>query len=211
MPSKVRDIAKFVGQTENSNRTNFRLKTSEETGGLEVYDSLDLLPTAGLSAGDQALVSSNNRLYVSNGSGWYNVALVNANPTLSVSPSGTIALSSDGTATAITVTATDSDNSSATLSLSVESGGDFFKHATLSQDSSVYTITPRSSDSATALGFDGSSTLTFRVSDGINQATVQNTFTLSFGPDWATDTVTETKLKASDPELSDQFGQFVAI
>ena len=179
MPSKVRDIAKFVGQTENSNRTNFRLKTSEEAGGLEVYDSLDLLPTSGLSAGDQALVSSNNRLYVSNGSGWYNVALVNATPTLSVSPSGTIALT-PGSATNITVTATDSDNSNATLSLSVESGGDFFKHATLSQDSSVYTITPRSQESATALGFDGSSTLTFRATDGISQATVQNTFTLSF-------------------------------
>lgn len=179
MPSKVRDIAKFVGQTENSNPTNFRLKTSEETGGLVVYDSIDVLPTSGLSAGDQALVSSNNRLYVSNGSGWYNVALVNATPTLSVSPNGTIALT-PGSATNITVTATDSDNSNATLSLSVESGGDFFKHATLSQDSSVYTITPRSQESATALGFDGSSTLTFRATDGISQATVQNTFTLTF-------------------------------
>jgi len=209
MPSKVRDIAKFVGQTENSNRTNFRLKTSEEGGALEVYDSIDLLPTSGLSAGDQALVSSNNRLYVSNGSGWYNIALVNATPVLSVSQTGTIALT-PGSATNITVTATDSDNSNATLSLSVESGGDFFKHATLSQDSSVYTITPRSSDSATALGFDGSSTLTFRVSDGINQATVQNTFTLSFGPDW-TGSLTESKIVASDAQASDDFGASVEI
>lgn len=211
MPSRVRDIAKFVGQTENSNRTNFRLKTAAETGGgMEVYDSIGLLPVAGLTAGDQALVGQ--RLYVSNGSGWYNIALVNATPTLSVSPSGTIALT-PGSATNITVTATDSDNSNATLSLSVESGGDFFKHATLSQDSSVYTITPRSQESATALGFDGSSTLTFRATDGISQATVQNTFTLAFTPvgaDW-TGTATQQKLIASDAEADASLGEGATI
>lgn len=211
MPSRVRDIAKFVGQTENSNRTNFRLKTAAETGGgMEVYDSIGLLPVAGLTAGDQALVGQ--RLYVSNGSGWYNIALVNATPTLSVSPSGTIALT-PGSATNITVTATDSDNSNATLSLSVESGGDFFKHATLSQDSSVYTITPRSQESATALGFDGSSTLTFRATDGISQATVQNTFTLAFTPvgaDW-TGTATQQKLTASDPGADHSLGEGAAM
>jgi len=78
------------------------------------------------------------------------------------------------------MTATDSDNSNANLFLTLESGGDLFKFATVSQDSSVVTITPRSEDSATALGYDGSSTLTFKASDGINQATVQNTFTLAF-------------------------------
>ena len=198
MPSKVRDIAKFVGQTENSNRTNFRLKTSEEGGALEVYDSIDLLPTSGLSAGDQAFVSSNNRLYVSNGSGWYNVALVNATPVLSVSQTGTIALT-PGSATNITVTATDSDNSNATLSLLVESGGDFFKFATLSQDSSVYTITPRTEDSAVALGSDGSATLTFKASDGISQATVQNTFTLAFSVNWSSVSFTTNSFYSYDP------------
>jgi len=203
MPSKVRDIAKFVGQTENSNRTNFRLKTSEEGGALEVYDSIDLLPTSGLSAGDQAFVSSNNRLYVSNGSGWYNVALVNATPVLSVSQTGTIALT-PGSATNITVTATDSDNSNATLSLLVESGGDFFKFATLSQDSSVYTITPRTEDSATALGSDGSATLTFKASDGISQATVQNTFTLAFSVNWSSVSFTTNQFYSYDPSSSGQ-------
>jgi len=203
MPSKVRDIAKFVGQTENSNRTNFRLKTSEEGGALEVYDSIDLLPTSGLSAGDQAFVSSNNRLYVSNGSGWYNVALVNATPVLSVSQTGTIALT-PGSATNITVTATDSDNSNATLSLLVESGGDFFKFATLSQDSSVYTITPRTEDSAVALGSDGSATLTFKASDGISQATVQNTFTLAFSVNWSSVSFTTNQFYSYDPSSSGQ-------
>ena len=97
-------------------------------------------------------------------------------------------MASDGTATTITMTAADSDNSNANLALTLESGGDLFKFAKVSQDSSVVTITPRSEDSANTLGSDGSATLTFKASDGISQATVQNTFTLAFSlpePNWA--------------------------
>ena len=150
----------------------------DNAASMQVFSSVDSLPVSGLSAGDQALVGQ--RLYISNGSGWYNVALINATPSLTLSSSGTIALSNDGTPTVITMTATDSDNSNANLFLTLESGGDLFKFATISQDSSVVTITPRTQDSATTLGFDGGSTLTFKASDGINQATVQNTFTLAF-------------------------------
>ena len=39
------------------------------------------LPTSGNTAGDQAYVSGNNRLYMWNGSGWYNIALINTTPT----------------------------------------------------------------------------------------------------------------------------------
>ena len=133
----------------------------------------------GLSAGQQAYLTSNKRLYISNGSGWYNVASINATPTLSLSSTGTIALT-PGSATTVTMTAADSDGT--TPELSLESGGDLFKFATVSRDSSVVTITPRTADSAATLGSDGSATLTFKASDGISVASVQNTFTLSFGP-----------------------------
>ena len=159
--------------------------TIASASALTVYSSIDSLPVTSLTAGDQAYVTATSRLYLSNGSGWYNVALINATPTLTVSPSGTITLATDGTPTVVTMTAADSDNSNASLTLSIESGGDLFKFATVSQDSSVFTITPRSSDSATALGYDGSATLTFKASDGLSQATVQNTFTLSFQADWS--------------------------
>jgi hypothetical protein len=53
--------------------------------GLSVYSTLDSLPTSALTSGDQAF-------YVSNGSGWYNIALFNATPTLSISPSGAVTL-----------------------------------------------------------------------------------------------------------------------
>ena len=175
----------------------------DNAASMEVFSAVDSLPTSGMSSGDQALVGQ--RLYISNGSGWYNVALINATPALSLSSSGTIALAADGTPTTITMTATDSDNSDANLVLSLESGGDLFKFATVSRDSSVVTITPRTEDSATALGSDGSATLTFKASDGINQATVQNTFTLAFTTDWATASTTLTVIDGFDN--NDQFGR----
>ena len=149
-------------------------------GGVTVYATKENLPTSGLTSGDQAYVSNTSRLYISNGSGWYNVALINATPTLTIDPLGSIALATDGTPTVITLTATDSDNAVDGLTLSVDSGGDFFKMATISQDSSVFTITPRSEDSAIALGDDGAATLTFKASDGISFGTATNSFTLSF-------------------------------
>jgi len=145
-------------------------------GGLTVYATKEDLPTSGLTAGDQAYVSANSRLYVSNGSGWYNVALINATPSLSIDPTGTIALSTTGETTTITLTATDSDNAVAGLTYTVESDGSFGGLATISQDSSVFTITPLSEDSATTV----ESTLTFKASDGISFGSGQRTFTLTF-------------------------------
>jgi hypothetical protein len=207
--SKPRDVARILGRTEAANPNNVALSPVGSTEPTTQYDSIGLLPVTGLTAGTQAFVTSTNRLYVSNGSGWYNTALINATPALSLSSSGTIALT-PGSATTITMTATDSDNSDANLVLSLESGGDLFKFATVSQDSSVVTITPRTEDSATALGSDGSATLTFKASDGINQATVQNTFTLSFGPDWSV-APTESIVRASDAAASDFYGVSTAI
>ena len=145
-------------------------------GGLTVYASVDNLPTTGLTSGDQAYVTDTSRLYVSNGSGWYNVALVNATPSLTIDPTGAISLSTTGETTTITLTATDSDYPDAALTFSVESDGSFFGLATLSQDSSVFTITPLSEDSATTT----SSTLTFKAFDNISFGTGTTEFTLNF-------------------------------
>ena len=199
-----------------TNLTDIR-KTKATTAGIgtTVYDSIGALPSTGLTSGDQAFVESagaagTSRLYISNGNGWYNVALINATPRLTLSSEGTIALATDGSATTITMTALDSDNASDNLTLSVESGGDLFKFATVSQDSSVVTITPRSSDSATALGFDGSATLTFKATDGISIASVQNTFTLSFGPDW-TASQSQHRIPNPDGTAYDYYGHRVDI
>ena len=220
--SRVRDITKFLEETRKTNTNLKALRPSttstidsaavlvmKNASGMSVFSTLDSLPVTSLTTGQQAYVTENSRIYISNGNGWYNVAVVNATPALTLSASGTIALTA-GSATTITMTATDSDNADANLALTLESGGDLFKFATVSQDSSVVTITPRTADSATALGSDGSATLTFKASDGVNQATVQNTFTISFGPDWSA-TPTETKITASDAAANDRFARSLAI
>ena len=207
MPSKIRDIAEILGVTETANTTNAVLTSVADGSGLLVYATLDDLPTSDLTAGDQAYITATNRLYVSNGSGWYNVALFNATPSLSISPSGAVTLAVDGsTPTVITLTGTDSDNADANLVYSVESDGSFANIATLSQDSSVFTITPLSEDSATP----GSSTLTFKVSDGISFGSGTTTFSLTFGPDWSV-SPTETIIRASDTQAVDIFGSGVGI
>jgi len=176
------------------------------SAGVTPYATLDDLPTSNLTLGDQAFVTSNQRLYLSNGSGWYNVAKFNATPNLTISPSGAITLATDGsTPTVITLTGTDSDNADANLIYTAELDGNFAGLATLSQDSSVFTITPLAEGVATTT----SSTLTFKVSDGISFGSGTTEFSLTFGPNWSTPT--ESKLTASDAQATDYFGDAVAI
>ena len=183
---RSRDIAEMLSKTETNNTTNNALaiegtslgldSAQVASVGLKVFQTLDSLPTSNLVSGQQALVDSDQRLYISNGLGWYNIAVINQSPTLTIDPSGTIVLATDGTPTTITLTATDSDTPSALISFSVESDGNFSGLGTLSQDSSVFTITPKLEDSATTT----SSTLTFKASDGVNFGTSTSALSLTF-------------------------------
>ena len=183
---RSRDIAEFLSKTEVENTTNLALlNTNSPTGvdsaavqniGLSHFDTLDSLPINNLVKGQQAYVTGTNRLYISNGSGWFNVALINASPTLTIDPTGAITLATDGTPTVITLTATDSDAPSSAITFSVESDGSFSGLGTISQDSSVFTITPKLEDSATTT----SSTLTFKASDGINFGSGTSALSLTF-------------------------------
>ena len=177
---KIRDLAKILGKTQANNPDLSALLDSDDlpvtstASSILALSSLDSLPGGGLTAGDTAYVSANNRFYVSNGSGWYNVALVNVTPSLTISPDGAVELNTDGTPTTITLTAQDSDN--ANLTFSVESDGSFLGLGTIAQDSSVFTITPFSSDSATQT----SSTLTFKVTDGVGIGSGTTALSLTF-------------------------------
>jgi hypothetical protein len=140
-----------------------------------VYATIDLLPLSGASTGDQAYVSGNNRLYIWNGTGWYNIALINTTPSIS-GVSSSYALETDGTATTVTITATDPEGIPITYSIASDTSGNV---ATVTQgtgaNTNVFTITP-STNTANA----GTFSLTFRASDGVNIATAVSEFTLRF-------------------------------
>lgn len=141
------------------------------------YDSLAALPLSGIAAGTKAFINDSDRLYISNGTGWYSIALTNSSPSITsvLDSDGGITpftLATDGSATVITVAATDSDGTPLTYNYSVSSGS--LNGSTVTQDSSVFTVTPHASNATT---FD----LTFTATDGINTATSgANSFTLSF-------------------------------
>tara|TARA_B100001287_G_scaffold58110_1_gene46393 strand:+ start:10669 stop:12570 length:1902 start_codon:yes stop_codon:yes gene_type:complete len=160
--------------------------------GITVYNTLASLPPSSGAEGSLAYVDDANKVYVSIGDAWFPMAVVNQDPTLSVSPEGIIILATDTTSTTVRLTATDAD-SGATLTFSVESDGNFGGLGTVSQDSSVFTITPKSQAAATT----NFSQLTFRVSDGQSIASSQRTLRLLFGTGGPTyETIQETDLGA---------------
>ena len=209
--SRTRDIVDILSITEKNNPENKFLLDSailpvtSSASPLQYISSLDSLPSSNLTAGDTAYVAATNRFYLSNGNGWYNVALVNVTPSLTISPSGAIALNNDGTPTTITLTGQDSDN--AILTFSVESDGSFLGLGTIAQDSSVFTITPFSSDSATQT----SSTLTFKVTDGvgIGSGTTALSLTFSISNSQYTTFLTKADAAATDNQVdaSTQYAQ----
>ena len=155
---------------------------ADVAAGAVVYANPDLLPLTGNSAGDMAYVTSTNRFYINNGTGWYSVGLVNNNPSITSvqdASSGTtpFSLATDGTATVITVTASDPEEVPLTYTHSVTGS---LNGTTVVQgtgaNSNVFTVTPHASNAS-------SFTVTFSASDGINTGTSDAAFSLSFG--WA--------------------------
>ena len=176
--SKARKIATLLDNSGDVKAVALD-NVSNATGvvGVQVYPNPSALPTTSLSSGDQAFVTSNQRLYITNGSGWYNVALINSTPTFTTGPAGSYTLSNDLSPTIITLVAQDSDGQAVTYS-ATNSGSTGI--ATVSQDSSVFTVTP-----LTDSGSGGTFTLTFQATDGIGLVSAVSTFTLSFQADWS--------------------------
>ena len=159
----------------NSTNTSWRPQTAAESGGTDVLaDMAALIAKTGMSNGDQALVQSNNNLYMYSGSGWYKIATIqNDAPTAITGVDGSYALATDGAATTITAVSTDPEGFALTWSYTASGLGSI---ATVSQADNVFTVTP-STDAANA----GSFTLTISATDGINGAvSTVPSFTLQF-------------------------------
>ena len=197
MPSVNRDLANSLAKAVSAD--NIAADGSIETSSVSILDSADLL--VGGSLGDRAFVTDSNRYYIHNGSGWFNIALINTTPTFSslVDSDGdsvtttTFALPIDGTAVNITITATDPEGVPITYSAVTDSGFDSI--GTVSSSGQVFTVTPFSEDSA---GTASEGTITFRASDGVNVATAVRTFSLTFTVKAAN--FTEFLLRAQDSD-----------
>jgi hypothetical protein len=157
------------------------------------------LPMSGNEIGAMAYVQESNRLYVWNGTGWFKIALVNTNPTITDSGLATYELNSDGTPTVITLVANDPEGIPITWSYVVSSGS--LEDTTVTNEGAVFTITP----GEIAATFD----LTFTASDGINIDTSVSSFTLAF-TDWSTATLLNTLHNPLAGQW-DYFGSTVAI
>jgi hypothetical protein len=121
-----------------------------------------------------AFVSATNRLYIWNGAGWFNIALINTNPTIVQGPNASYRFSTDGTPVIITLIANDPEGIPITWNSQVTSGT-LGNTATIVQNNNVFTITPSTdSDDVGTFG------VTFTASDGINVATAVASFTLAF-------------------------------
>ena len=188
MASKASLIAKAFGGggafspiADKTLSASDRKLTSDAMGaganGQQVVANINaLIALSGMNSGDTVLVSSNNKLYLWNGSGWYIIAtVVNNAPSAITGVDGTYYLSTDGTATTVTAVSTDPEGLALTWSYVVQSGS-LGSTATVSQADNVFTITP-STNSAHA----GTFTLRFSATDGINGAVIKDSiFELSF-------------------------------
>lgn len=189
--TRARDISRLLGRTDNEVDSEgeiittsgqivdsaFVLSQAPASSSFTFYNTLDSLPS-NADEGQLAFVEANTRMYLNDGSGWYSIAAVNLSPSLTLSPSGSIELATDGTPSTVTITATDTDDPSAILSYSVESDGNMLATGTtVTQDSSVFTITPITQESG---GVAGDFTLSFKVSDQIDEAIANKSFSLTF-------------------------------
>lgn len=179
MVSKSRLFSKILGEGTAGTIPVESLSTSIPLG-VEDYSSVINLPLSGNNIGDQAFVSENNRLYIWTGVGWYSIALINQTPAWDSGgqPLSSYTLDADSPqqSTIISLSATDPEG--LPISYSYITGGSMDSMATVSQDSSVITITPNTLGQLGPGTYTG--TITFRASDGVNLASALSEFTLSF-------------------------------
>ena len=187
MGSKNRDIATFLSSTARSNNIDSAGITGVRSGSgvLSVYDTLDSLPMTGLKEGDEALVQSVSKLYVSNGSGWYNTDVVNLAPYWDTEPDANYNIVDSATPLIVIAKAGDSDTANLINQSTVTDSAQYMVN--ISNDSSVWTFTPKSADSIgieVAAGnlsdSNGDFVYTFKWNDGFNF--VAKEVTIAYNP-----------------------------
>ena len=203
LPPKIETFSQSVSNTGKIEKAAL----GNDVSTIEQVSDISLLTASGNTVGDQRVVGNN--LYIWNGSGWFRIALINETPTwdLGGQPNATYDLSSDSPQTATTITLAATDPDGLPINYNYVTGGSMDSIATISQDSSVFTITPKTEVQAPD---GGTGTITFRASDGVNILPAVSSFTLTFSVDWSSSTQ-QAMIKASDAFTGDYFGYSVSL
>jgi hypothetical protein len=135
-----------------------------------------LIAVTGMVAGQTALVTALNKVFMYTGTAWFLIAtMTNASPTAITGVAATTSLAIDGTASVITAVSSDPEGFPLTWSYAVTTGS-LGSTATVSQADNVFTITPSSTEADA-----GSFSITFSVTDGATGAVnAVSAFTLAF-------------------------------
>ena len=155
-------------------------QAAEEPGKATVVtDMAGLIAVTGMSAGQTALVTALNKVFMYTGSAWFLIAtMTNASPSAITGVDAAYGLATDGTATTITAVSTDPEGFPLTWSYAVTTGS-LGSTATVSQADNVFTITPSTTEADA-----GTFSITFSVTDGATGAVqTVSAFSLSFGID----------------------------
>tara|TARA_B100001057_G_scaffold338317_1_gene339080 strand:- start:390 stop:1907 length:1518 start_codon:yes stop_codon:yes gene_type:complete len=162
-------------------------QAAEEPGNATIVsDMTGLVAITGMTAGQIALVTSLNKVFMYTGSAWFLIAtMTNSSPTAITGVDGSYTLATDGTATTVTVASTDPEGFPLTFSHAVTAGSltnGGGTTATVTQgtgaSSNVFTITPTTTEA-----YAGTFSLTFSVTDGATGAVnAVSAFTLAFAP-----------------------------
>jgi len=193
MSRKNRLFAKLASTINNNGRlqeTSLAADIELGSGGATTaYADVGDLPESP-SQGDMALITSTNKLYVYNGSAWFNIAIVNQAPTAISGTQTSYTLATDGTPTVVTLTSTDPEGFP--LTWSATTSGDT-QVGTVTNVGNIFTITP-STDELDV----GTLSVTFSVTDGNNTETSISNFTLVFLTPYWNETVLSIGTSSAD-------------
>ena len=175
LPPKIETFSQSVSNTGKIEAAAL----GDDVSTIEQVSDTNSLSASGNTVGDQRVVG--NALYIWNGSGWYRIALINESPTWDSGgqPFASYTLDADSPQDATVITLAASDPDGLSIQYSYVTGGSMDSMATISQDSSVFTITPKTV-SEVGEGAELTGSITFRASDGVNILPSVSSFTLSF-------------------------------
>lgn len=147
-------------------------------GGTTAYANTAQLPLTGLEAGQMAFDEAGNRLYISNGSGWYKITLINTDPTITAN-AVSVKLGSSGNTVLVGYTYNEPEGTPTTITIA-NSG-----IANTSQGNVVHYSANQTLEinNFSAEGDEWTANVVLTVSDGENTGIDSFTISVVYAPD----------------------------